>query len=176
MFYLTTSLVARFYLWLYGVRHMVKDHSDSERGNPHVSPHGLCLFRCEQQVVAGLYAFMATDSDSMHVVGSSLHVVDTSRGATGWNKPIANVTTKCSSKAMVLSVHTIFADVVTLVKHSEPLDINWDTDEGSCSSTYPGCSGVVPGMWVVRMTVVETHHVMSPNVCCLYTVIECVAG
>ena len=27
------------YLWLYGVRHMVKDHSDSERGNP--LPHGL---------------------------------------------------------------------------------------------------------------------------------------
>ena len=23
-----------FYLWLYGVRHMVKDHSDSEKGNP----------------------------------------------------------------------------------------------------------------------------------------------
>ena len=23
-----------FYLWLYGIRHMVKDHSDSERGNP----------------------------------------------------------------------------------------------------------------------------------------------
>ena len=23
-----------FYLWLYGVRHMVKDHSDSERGHP----------------------------------------------------------------------------------------------------------------------------------------------
>ena len=22
-----------FYLWLYGVRHMAKDHSDSERGN-----------------------------------------------------------------------------------------------------------------------------------------------
>ena len=29
-----------FYLRLYGVRHMVKDHSDSERGNP-LSPHGL---------------------------------------------------------------------------------------------------------------------------------------
>ena len=29
-----------FYLWLYGVRHMVKDHSDSERGNP-LPPHGL---------------------------------------------------------------------------------------------------------------------------------------
>ena len=30
----------RFYLRLYGVRHMVKDHSDSERGNP-LPPHGL---------------------------------------------------------------------------------------------------------------------------------------
>ena len=28
-----------FYLRLYGVRHMVKDHSDSERGKP--PPHGL---------------------------------------------------------------------------------------------------------------------------------------
>ena len=29
-----------FYLRLYGVRHMVKDHSDIERGNP-LPPHGL---------------------------------------------------------------------------------------------------------------------------------------
>ena len=29
-----------FYLRLYGVRHMVNDHSDSERGNP-LPPHGL---------------------------------------------------------------------------------------------------------------------------------------
>ena len=29
-----------FYLQLYGVTHMVKDHSDSERGNP-LPPHGL---------------------------------------------------------------------------------------------------------------------------------------
>ena len=28
-----------FYLWLYGVRHMVKNHSDSEKGN--LLPHGL---------------------------------------------------------------------------------------------------------------------------------------
>ena len=33
MFYLTTHST-HFYLRLYGVRHMVKDHSDSERGNP----------------------------------------------------------------------------------------------------------------------------------------------
>ena len=31
-----------FYLWLYGVRHMVEDHSDSERGNP-LPPHGNIL-------------------------------------------------------------------------------------------------------------------------------------
>ena len=31
-----------FYLWLYGIGHMVEDHSDSERGNP-LSPHGLLL-------------------------------------------------------------------------------------------------------------------------------------
>ena len=31
-----------FYLRLYGVRHMVKDHSDSEKGNP-LPPHSLLL-------------------------------------------------------------------------------------------------------------------------------------
>ena len=31
-----------FYLRLYGIRHMVKDHSDSERGNP-LPPHGLLI-------------------------------------------------------------------------------------------------------------------------------------
>ena len=37
-----------FYLRLYGVRHMVKDHSDSERGNP-LLPHGL-LFSINSKV------------------------------------------------------------------------------------------------------------------------------
>ena len=32
-----------FYLRLYGVRHMVKDHSDSEKGNPPPPPHRLLL-------------------------------------------------------------------------------------------------------------------------------------
>ena len=41
MFYLTTHLNT-FYLRLYGVRHMIKDHSDSERGNP-LPPHRLLL-------------------------------------------------------------------------------------------------------------------------------------
>ena len=38
-FYLTTHST-HFYLRLYGVRHMVKDHSDSEKGNP-LPPHRL---------------------------------------------------------------------------------------------------------------------------------------
>ena len=37
-----------FYLRLYGVGHMVTDHSDSERGNP-LPPHGL-LFRLAKGV------------------------------------------------------------------------------------------------------------------------------
>ena len=36
-----------FYLRLYGVRHMVKDHSDHERENP-LLPHGL-FFSDQQQ-------------------------------------------------------------------------------------------------------------------------------
>ena len=32
-----------FYLRLYGVRHMVKDHSDSEKGNP-LLPHRLLFY------------------------------------------------------------------------------------------------------------------------------------
>ena len=41
MFYLTTHST-HFYLRLYGVRHMVKDHTDSEKGNP-LPPHRLLL-------------------------------------------------------------------------------------------------------------------------------------
>ena len=39
MFYLTTHST-HFILWLYSVGHMVKDHSDSKRGNP-LPLHGL---------------------------------------------------------------------------------------------------------------------------------------
>ena len=39
MFYLTTHST-HFILWLYGVGHMVKNNSDSERGNL-LPPHGL---------------------------------------------------------------------------------------------------------------------------------------
>ena len=38
--YLFNDALNTFYLRLYGVRHMVKYHTDSERGNP-LPPHGL---------------------------------------------------------------------------------------------------------------------------------------
>ena len=39
---LFNDALSTFYLRLYGVRHMVKDHSDSEKGNP-LPPHRLLL-------------------------------------------------------------------------------------------------------------------------------------
>ena len=37
-----------FYLRLYGVRHIVKDHSDSERRNP-LPPHGLLFLKSSKR-------------------------------------------------------------------------------------------------------------------------------
>ena len=51
MFYLMTHST-HFILRLHGVRHMVKDHSDSEKGNP-LLPHRL-LFPINRRVI--LYA------------------------------------------------------------------------------------------------------------------------
>ena len=52
MFYLTTNST-HLYSRLYGVGHVLKDHSNSERGNPLPPPHGL-LFVLEARVI--LYA------------------------------------------------------------------------------------------------------------------------
>ena len=46
-----------FYLRLYGVRHMVKDQSDSERGN-HLSPLHCVLFLISSK---GFYMYCPTD-------------------------------------------------------------------------------------------------------------------
>ena len=51
-----------FYLQLYGVRHMVKDHSDSERENP-LPPHRL-LFRLAARVL--LYAPSHRQDNTYH--------------------------------------------------------------------------------------------------------------
>ena len=60
MFYLTTH-TTHFILRLCGVRHMVKDHWDSERGNP-LPPHRL-LFPISSK---GLYASSHRQDDTYH--------------------------------------------------------------------------------------------------------------
>ena len=45
--FLFNDALNTFYLRLYGVGHMLKDHSDSERGNP-LPPHGL-PFLCKSK-------------------------------------------------------------------------------------------------------------------------------
>ena len=50
--FLFNDALNKFYFQLYHVRHMVKDHSDSKRGNP-LPPHGL-LFPLAARVL--LYA------------------------------------------------------------------------------------------------------------------------
>ena len=46
---LFNDTINTFYLRLYGVRHIVKDHSDREKGNP-LPPHGL-LFQLASRVL-----------------------------------------------------------------------------------------------------------------------------
>ena len=65
-----------FYLRLYGVRHMVKDHSDSERGNP-LPPHGL-LFSSNSKG-----SFICTiPQTGWHIPRPLLH----QSWSTGWNE------------------------------------------------------------------------------------------
>ena len=64
-----------FYLRLYGVRHMVKDHSDSKRGNP-LPPHRLLLS------INSKSSFICTiPQTGQHIPRPLLHQLWT----TGWN-------------------------------------------------------------------------------------------
>ena len=56
MFYLMTHST-HFILRLYGVGHMVKDHSDSERGNP-LPPHGFFYMHHPTDRIADTMAFV----------------------------------------------------------------------------------------------------------------------
>ena len=65
-----------FYLRLYGVRHMVKDHSDSEKGNP-LPPHRL-LFP-----ISSKGSFICTiPQTGWHIPWPLLHQL----WSTGWNE------------------------------------------------------------------------------------------
>ena len=65
-----------FYLWLYGIRHMVKDHSDSEKGNM-LLPHRL-LF-----LINSKGSFICTiPQTGYHIPQPLLHQL----WSTGWNE------------------------------------------------------------------------------------------
>ena len=65
-----------FYLRLYGVRHMVKDHSDSEKGNP-LPPHRLLLS------INSKGSFICTiPQTGYHIPRPLLH----QSWSTGWNE------------------------------------------------------------------------------------------
>ena len=72
-----------FYLRLYGVRHMVKDHSDSEKGNP-LPPHRL-LFPIKSKG-----SFICTiPRTGYHIPWLLLHQL----WSTGWNEKYLNGST-----------------------------------------------------------------------------------
>ena len=65
-----------FYLRLSGIRHMVKDHSDSERGNP-LPPHGL-LFPISSKG----YFICTIPQTGLHIPQPLSH----QSWSTGWNE------------------------------------------------------------------------------------------
>ena len=68
--FLFNDALNTFYLRLYGVRHMVKDHSESERGNA-LPPHGL-LFPINSKG-----SFICTiPQTGLHIPRHLLHVVE----------------------------------------------------------------------------------------------------
>ena len=69
-----------FYLRLYGVRYMVKDHSDNERGNP-LLPHGL-LFT----IGSNGYFIGIIPQTGWHIPRPLLH----QSWSTGWNCYLRN--------------------------------------------------------------------------------------
>ena len=72
-----------FYLQLYGVRHMVKDHSDSERGNP-LPPYGL-LF----PIIRNGSFICIIQQTGLHIPRCLLH----QSRSTGWNEKLPNGST-----------------------------------------------------------------------------------
>ena len=76
--FLFNDTLNTFYLRLYGVRHMVKDHSDSERGNL-LLPHGL-LFPISSK---GSFICIIPQT-GYHIPQPLLH----QSWSTGWNKTV----------------------------------------------------------------------------------------
>ena len=78
-YFISRRTQQEFYLRLYGVRDMVKDHTDSERGNP-LPPHRL-LFP-----ISSNSSFICTiPQTGYHIPRPLLH----QSWSTGWNEKLA---------------------------------------------------------------------------------------
>ena len=75
---LFNDVLNTFYLRLYGVGHLVKDHSDSESGNP-LPPHGL-LFPMSSKVF--LYASSHRNSSMGRKIDPTTHLTMSGRSTT----------------------------------------------------------------------------------------------
>ena len=75
MFYLTTHST-HFILRLYGVGHIVEDHSDSERGNP-LPPHGLLfLIKDDKEYILKLISPVVVVDDPQELMSNHQQPVD----------------------------------------------------------------------------------------------------
>ena len=71
-----TKALNTFYLRLYGVRHMVKDHLDNERGNP-LPPYGLLFSICSKG-----FFYASSHRQDKHIPWPLLH----QSWSTNWNE------------------------------------------------------------------------------------------
>ena len=59
---LFNNALETFYLWVYGIRCMVKEHSDSKRGNPLLSVQGLLFVNSK-----GSFIFFTSELTVLHL-------------------------------------------------------------------------------------------------------------
>ena len=132
-----------FYLRLYGFRHMVKDHSDSEKGTR--CRHYIDYFRLAARVL--LYA-------SSHIHDSEYHIYYTSRGAlTGTRNssvgpllridPLTHLTMSGSSTTELHLAPSLLAARVLLYAPSQRQDSTYHglcyTSRGALAGTRNSC-------------------------------------
>ena len=112
-----------FYLQLYGVRHMVKDHSNSERGNPprHVGYH----FRLAARVI--LYVSSRKQDNNYH------GLCYTRRGALAGTRH-SSMAHEGPIRQMLLPLSCISLLVISIPSGFLPLPPNWC--EGSTGRTH----------------------------------------
>ena len=132
-----------FYLRLYGVRHMVKDHSNSERGNP-LPPHGL-LFSINSKDL--LYALSHRQDSTYYGLcytsrGPRTGTRNSSMGPPhegSIRRPIAPWANALTTELHLAPVWAIFRNVVFLSSRNISLTLQGDLDTDSEVQKHHSC-------------------------------------